>query len=574
MSREVKLEPAVDVERSSVTIQSSIKLIGHEITADITVEGTIVKAYLDSGSQVSTISEQLVKELQLSVHPLEELLQVKGAGGVDVPYIGMTEAEMQAAEWVDPLVVPLLVVPMNVVNQDVPVLLGTNVLAEARLREGLEKSQWQDVQQLLARPLSTAISARKLTVKPGEKKLMCARVKLNRTVPTVMAEETQLHNLPGGLLLTPSVTFVQSKNRIKLQVQNTSSRTITIPKGHSVCEVFEPRCIRGIDSVNCKMLSGKGKLDDAVSEKEKFFASFELDHHQLDQAGQLEKIKDMMWSNRDVFSTGDLDLGCTDIVKHSIKLHDETPFRERYRRIPPGMIDEVKQHLEDMKAIGAIRPSHSPYASPVVIVKKKDGSLRFCLDLRKLNAKSIRDAYSIPRVEESLDMLSGSNWFSSLDLKSGYWQVEIEECDKPKTAFTVGPLGFWECNRMPFGLTNAPATFQRLMETALEDTYLNFCLVYLDDIVVFSRTLEDHLVRLQSVLDKLRKSELETETRQVCFLQATTQVPRTSHIEGRDSTRSCKDRRAEELADSERRELVEIFCWFYWLLQKVPTRLL
>ena len=146
-----------------------------------------------------------------------------------------------------------------------------------------------------------------------------------------------------------------------------------------------------------------------------------------------------------------------------------------------------------MLEIGAIQKSNSPWASAVVLVRKKDGSLRFCIDLRKLNARTVKDAYSLPQIEDSLDSLNGSCIFTSIDLKAGYWQVEMDPKSIPLTAFTVGPLGFYECVKMSFGLTNAPATFQRLMETCLGDLHLNWCIIYLDDIVIFSRTPEEHL---------------------------------------------------------------------------------
>ncbi|PIK38608.1 Septin-8-A [Apostichopus japonicus] len=157
-----------------------------------------------------------------------------------------------------------------------------------------------------------------------------------------------------------------------------------------------------------------------------------------------------------------------------------------------------------------IRPSCSPFASPVVLVRKKDGTLRFCIDYRKLNAKTIKDAYALPRIEESLDALAGAKWFSSLDLKSGYWQIEVEEKEKYKTAFTH-PFGFYECNRMPFGLTNAPATFQRLMEMCMGDLNLQQCLVYLDDIIIFSHTFEEHLERLKAVFQRLEDYGLKVK---------------------------------------------------------------
>ena len=161
-----------------------------------------------------------------------------------------------------------------------------------------------------------------------------------------------------------------------------------------------------------------------------------------------------------------------------------------------------------MLKVGAICKSTSPWASPMVLVRKKDGSLRFCIDLQKLNSCIIKDAYSLPRIEESLDCLNGAKIFTSLDLKSGYWQVLMAEDSIPYTAFTVGPLGFYKCVRMPFGLTNAPATFQRLMESCLGNLHLQYCIIYLDDIIVFSKMPDEHIKRLRSVFEKLDQAGL------------------------------------------------------------------
>ena len=210
-----------------------------------------------------------------------------------------------------------------------------------------------------------------------------------------------------------------------------------------------------------------------------------------------------------IFAVEDLELGCTNLVKHEIKLTNYVPFKKRYRRIPPHQYEEVRKHLDEMLRMGAIRKSNSPWASAVVLVHKKDGALRFCIDLRKLNERTIKDAYSLPRIEDSLDVLNGSCIFTSIDLKSGYWQVELDEKSIPLTVFTVGPLGFYKCVRMPFGLTNAPATFQRLMESCLSDLHLNWCIIYLDDVIVFSKTPEEHITRLEAVFKKISDAGLK-----------------------------------------------------------------
>ena len=175
---------------------------------------------------------------------------------------------------------------------------------------------------------------------------------------------------------------------------------------------------------------------------------------------------------------------------------------------------------KEMLEIGAICRSTNPWASPVVLVCKKDGSLWFCIDLRKLNKQTIKDAQSLPRIEDSLNCLDGAAIFPSLDLQSGYWQVEMTEAGKPLTAFTVGPLGFYECVQMPFDLTNAPDTFQHLMETFLGEIHLKWCIIYLDDIIEFSKTPEEHIERLRGVFEKLSAAGLRLKLSKCEFFKS------------------------------------------------------
>ncbi|PIK57637.1 hypothetical protein BSL78_05463 [Apostichopus japonicus] len=170
---------------------------------------------------------------------------------------------------------------------------------------------------------------------------------------------------------------------------------------------------------------------------------------------QRNKAVDLLRRNAEIFASSDDDLGNAEGVSHKIPLTDEVPVRQPFRRIPPSQWEEVREHIRKLLDKGVIRPSTSPYASPIVLVRKTDGSLRMCVDYRKLNQKTIKDAYPIPRIEDSIDALHGSQWFSAIDLLSGYHQVAMAETDRHKTGF-ITPFGLYEFNRMPFGLSNAP----------------------------------------------------------------------------------------------------------------------
>ena len=175
------------------------------------------------------------------------------------------------------------------------------------------------------------------------------------------------------------------------------------------------------------------------------------------------------------------DLGHTTIMQHHIDTGNSPPIRQQPRRILLPRRETVRKLLDEMLKKGIISPSKSPWASPIVLVAKKDGSTRFCIDYRKVNSVTHKDAYPLPRVDDTLDTLVGSIWFSTIDLKSGYWQVEVAPEHREKTAFCTQE-GLFEFNVMPFGLCNAPATFQRLMDCVLAGLQWSNCLVYIDDI--------------------------------------------------------------------------------------------
>ena len=476
-------------------------------------------------------------------------MPLDGAGGIDVPYLGYVEARLSFPEIKgfdeDCL---FLVMPDHAYGDRVPVVIGTlhiDMMLDLATREELESLSraWDrgfvnrriqvkklqiDNESQLDKIMGTVKLTCDVKLKPGQTQKVKSRSNhpLNGKQVNVILEPTEDEN---GEFTVPSYNFVKGNSKsIQVRLRNLSCRTVTLKKGTVVAQLSPTNAIpkmlapkfvdneleftknQGPKSSELESVKCMNSIPELTQErKEKLFSKLDLTGYDEWTQEQQEAMDNVIERYHHIFAVEDLELGRTDLVKHTINLTNYTPFKERYSRIPPHQYEEVRKHLGEMLRIGAIRRSNSPWASAVVLICKKDGTLRFCIDLRKLNERTVKDAYSLPRIEDSLDSLNGSCIFTSIDLKSGYWQVELDEKSIPLTAFTVGALGFYECVRMPFGLTNAPATFQRLMESCLSDLHLNWCIIYLDDVIVFSKTPEEHIERLEAVFKKISDAGLK-----------------------------------------------------------------
>ena len=240
------------------------------------------------------------------------------------------------------------------------------------------------------------------------------------------------------------------------------------------------------------------------------FSSAVTDHDMIDpnldrrQKAQLEKLIN---SFSDVFSSSDTDIGHCTVLKHDIDVGDARPFKSENYSVPQSIKSEVGSKVQELLKAGIIKPSSSPWSNPIFFVRKKCGSLRLIVDFRKLNSISVTDNFPIPIVEDLFVDLGGCKYFSSLDLTSGYYQVELNETAKEKTAFIANNQLF-EFNRLPFGLKNAPALFQRLMQVVLVNTGV---LPYLDDVVVASTDFDKHLATLRTVFERFRQYNLKVK---------------------------------------------------------------
>ena len=229
-------------------------------------------------------------------------------------------------------------------------------------------------------------------------------------------------------------------------------------------------------------------------------------------------LEELLLAYSDVFALTDEELGGTDLVTHSINTGDAKPVKTLPRRLPYALHQELEEEMRKLIDLGCIEASNSPYASALVLVRKKGGGLRVCVDYRSVNKDTVPDCFSMPRIDKLVDMAGCTKprVFSSLDLMRGYYQVRMAEDSKHKTAFTCH-LGLYQYRRMPFGLTNAPATFQRLMSQLFSGSEWTIVFVYLDDILVASSSVEEHVLHVRKVLQRIREAGLRLKPEKCNF---------------------------------------------------------
>ncbi|XP_054154595.1 uncharacterized protein LOC128953145 [Oppia nitens] len=252
-----------------------------------------------------------------------------------------------------------------------------------------------------------------------------------------------------------------------------------------------------------------------------------------------QKMFRLLEKNRDLFGESVLQLGKAVDVEHEIKLTTEEPVRLRAYRNSPKEKEIIRQQVKEMLDANVIEESKSPYSFPVVLVKKKNGKIRFCVDYRKLNSITIKDRHPLPLINDALAALEGSKYFTVMDLLSGYWNIHVKVSDRPKTAF-ITPDGLYQFKVMPFGLTNAPATFQRYMQKVLRNVLYQFVVVYLDDIIIFSNTFDEHLRHVESVLKLIREYDLRLGIEKCEFLCK--EVKYLGHIVSSDGIKPDEDK--------------------------------
>ena len=235
-----------------------------------------------------------------------------------------------------------------------------------------------------------------------------------------------------------------------------------------------------------------------------------LDHIQFGEnlsAEELSKAQKLVQKFNGLFTEDSKNPKQTHLVNHQIITEGALPVKARYRRVPAAWEDEIESQIQEMLNNGIIRPSSSPWNSPVILAKKKDGKMRFVCDFRSLNDVTKKDTYPLPHIRDIIDKMEGARYWSTLDAAGAYWSMPLNEADKEKTAFTV-PRGKFEFNVTPFGLSNSGASYQRMMDICLAGLPYHRILAYMDDIVIFSCTFAEHLSELETLFEKLSEANI------------------------------------------------------------------
>lgn len=526
-------------------------LVGPASNVPVQIEGIYARALLDSGSQITILYRSFYDTYlkHLPLQPLQEL-EIWGLSSHQYPYSGYLSLQLEftaAVTGVPQTVNTLALVcpdPMN--NDNVAVLVGTNTQLVRKLVESCkEKAGDQFLGTLAIHPIFRKayeqisqsdpaegvdkhgtvwfIQPKPTVLQPGQVIRVTGRPKFLGDFPDTLAliDQPTDTSAPDELRVRPEVhpASVVSSRRITVTVTNLSSREICLKRGTPLAHIF-PVASVPLPRAPC--------ADDVPEDLTP--SSFDFGASPMPEEAK-RRLCEKMMERRDVFSQHEWDVGCSKSTRHEIRLKDARPFRERSRRLPPADFEDVRQHLQELQNNGIISESRSPYASPIVVVRKKSGKVRMCVDYRTLNLRTVPDQYTVPRIEDALHSMSGSKWFTVLDLRSGYYQIPMNESDKEKTAF-ICPLGFYQFERMPQGISGAPATFQRVMEKTVGDMNFLEVLVYLDDLIVFGRTLEEHEERLLKVLDRLQEEGLKLSLDKCQF--GRTSVTYVGHVVSQD----------------------------------------
>ena len=515
------------------------RFIGPKNLGKALIDDELTTCLLDNGAQLSFITPAYAQEQGMDIMSLDYLAQeiggsvplIRGIGGISVEPIGfiMINVKLPCVQGYNKDQVAIVMDDLGM--SEWPVILGTptlyhvmEVIKESEISKlavpwASSRVSWlmRDVQAKLGQVVMNDVANKPISPLNVDE---VVRVTSKCTVPpfghkaihgykmNVMTHglEKRSPSLPLGIdVQTVYATLADGSNRVTVVLRNNTRDWLEIKKGMPIAWIV---ATNEVPKVTNLLSAEEPKEQPTLTKAERqdlLLEKLDLTGLQVWPEDQAGKAHSLLKEYYDIFSLEKRDMGHTNATKHKIVLKDldTPPFKEHFGRISPPQLDEVREHLKLMLDAGVIRPSNSPWCNAVVLVRKNDGSLHFCIDFRKLNSLTVKDSHPLPRICETLGSLTGAAHYLTFHMNSGFWQVPMDEESKQYTAFTLGSMGLYKCESMPFRLCNTPPTFQKLMQNCLGKLNLTYCLIYLDDVIVFSDTPEEHLWRMRVVFNHL-----------------------------------------------------------------------
>eukprot|EP00794_Sanderia_malayensis_P006740 gene6740-7500_t len=500
------------------THQKIAKLIGEKCVMECTLDNIAMTVLLDTGAQVSIISNSVLHDVfpdtkisdVSNILGVSQTLDLTTANGSDLPYVGfVTLVFALPGASTDTIQVPFLVTEHDMEN----VIVGFNVVEELvtqhRTPSDSFVASWvSSLNQVKADNIATFVEvvedAKKelpFPVKATKNRIAIPKnasvtVPCRIQIPAVskatlfMFEPNDVETWPEGVQLHDKVVTVKpTTSRIDIPVTNTTSQDITIQGRTVLGRVEQVRSVAVVDVTKKNLPTSQPVADDISVKVSSVSSECEANSAVINEVNlqgltddQKDVVLKMLHDVSSVFSKSDADVGQIPELQLDINLTDNIPVQKSYMNVPKPLFTEVKLYIEDLLNKNFIRKSKSPYSSPVECVRKKDGTLRLCIDYRALNKKTMPDRHPLPRIQQTVENLGGNTLFSLLDMNKAYHQGYVSEESRCKTAF-ITPWGLYK--RIPFGLTNAPSVFQRFMEECLSDSgILRHCSGNLDQLVL------------------------------------------------------------------------------------------
>lgn len=473
----------------------------------LTLAATEVHALVDTGSGLSLISDDCRRSIPaLATQPIcKSFTLASSVTGHFLDVLGTISAPVHIGNVTLPHVFHVVRTASH------PVILGWDFLTKHRATVNLPQAtvQLYNTEVPFSQPQSlipvqvAAVTISAVTVPPMSEMAISISV-LGSTVLAAPSDPyvglLEPHMSPTtSLAVARTLTSIENGKGV-VRVINPTQDPVQLDSGCPVGQVF---AVTGRPHDEYALVSSV-----TVNDKPEYPTPVVSVGDACTSSEEQSQLQQLIKEFADIFSAHAHDYGQTTLVTHKINTGDAEPIKLRPYRASPATQAILQQEVSNLLEHGVVEESCSPWSAPVVLVKKKDGTHRFCVDFRRLNAVTIKDSHPLPRVDDTLDRLAGANIFSTIDLTAGYWQIPLNPTDKEKTAFSTG-AGLYQFRMMPMGLSNAPPSFQRLMELVLRGLHWSICLIYLDDIIVYSQNFPQHLQHLAEVFKRFRSAGLK-----------------------------------------------------------------